>query len=385
MSLQAAINPLWLVHKSVYSPEAFVAERKDVLRKVWLFVAHESEFPEAGSFVAREIAGDPVLISRGADGRIRAFYNTCRHRGAIVASQEQGTARAFLCPYHNWSYNLDGSLRALPGAEAYEVIGFRKEDFGLAPVRLENFCGLLFVCLDPDAPSIEAFFGEELTGLMRRTLGAARYEVYRKDVFDVKANWKMLSENWRDGYHVPNVHPKLAKGMPPQRYKLTDNGHCIQYITYGRGFVADDVWEATQKHALPGLEPLTGFHFHLFPGLVIQPLNNQLQILSQRPVDARSTIWERRALGVVGDTPEVRETRVKCWTAWSSNQVAEDIVVLELQQRGIMSEGMPFSIMARGEEVTEGIRGDDNRMRQFWNRWRAMMGVARNEWRPHGT
>lgn len=375
------IDPLWTVHKSVYSADTYAAERQRLLRKVWLFVAHESEFPEAGSFISRDIAGDPVLLSKGADGTIRAFYNTCRHRGAIVAPEEQGTARAFLCRYHNWSYNLDGSLRALPGAEAYECIGFRKEDFGLAPVRLENFCGLIFVCLDNEAPSLQDFLGREVAGLMERTLGAAKYEVYRKDVFEVKANWKMLSENWRDGYHVPNVHPKLAKGMPPQRYKLSDNGHCIQYITYGRGFVSDEVWEASQKHTLPGLEPLTGFHFHLFPGLVVQPLNNQLQILSQRPLDAANTVWERRALGVVGDSTDAREARRTCWTAWSSNQVAEDIVVLELQQRGIMSEGMPISILARGEEVSEGIRGDDNRLRQFWASWRQHMGAERNAWR----
>lgn len=375
-----SIPPLWTVHKSVYSNEAFDEEIPRLLGKVWLFVAHESDFPEVGSFMAPTVAGDPILLSKAEDGVIRAFYNTCRHRGAIVASQDEGTARGFLCPYHNWSYKLDGSLRALPQPEAYECVGFRKEDFGLVPVRAENFCGLVFVCLDDDAPSLESFLGAELTGLMRRTVGAAKYEVYRKDVFDVKANWKMLSENWRDGYHVPNVHPQLAKGMPPQRYKLVDNGHCIQYITYGRGFVSDEVWSESQKCTLPGLEPLTGFHFHLFPGLVVQPLNNQLQILSQRAVDAANTVWERRALGVAGDSPEERETRKTCWTAWSSNQVAQDIVVLELQQRGIMSRGMPVSILARGEDASEGIRGDDNRLRQFWASWRQYMGASANSW-----
>src|SRR5687767_3435370 len=140
------INPLWTVHKSVYSEAAFAAENGRLLRKVWLFVGHESEFPEAGSFITRHVARDPILIARAEDGIIRGFYNTCRHRGAIVAAEDRGTAaRGFLCRYHNWAYALNGDLRALPGIEAYECIGFRKEDYGLAPVRLENFCGLLFV------------------------------------------------------------------------------------------------------------------------------------------------------------------------------------------------------------------------------------------------
>jgi phenylpropionate dioxygenase-like ring-hydroxylating dioxygenase large terminal subunit len=375
------IDPLWTVHKSVYSEAAFAAENKRLLRKAWLFVAHESDFPEVGSFMTRLIAQDPVLIARGEDGVIRAFYNTCRHRGAIVAPEDAGTARSFLCPYHNWSYKLNGELRALPGSEAYACIGFRKEDFGLAPVRLENFCGLIFVCLDNDAPSLKTFLGPELGALMERTIGAAKHEVYRKDVFPVKANWKLISENWRDGYHVANVHPRLSRGMAPGRkYVLVENGHCIQYIAYKSGYVSDEVWELAQTHTLPGLEPLTGFHFHLFPGLVVQPLNNQFQILSQHPVDAANSVWERRALGVVGDSPGVREARRKCWDAWSSNQVAQDIAVLELQQRGIMSEGMPVSILARGEEMSEGVHGDDNRLRQFWRSWREYMGASQNAW-----
>ncbi len=379
------LTPLWTVHKSVYTRTALEDENARLLRKVWNFVAHESEFQEAGSYLTRHVAGDPIVIAKAQDGGIRAFYNTCRHRGAVVAPDAQGKVHSFLCPYHNWSYTLKGELRALPQAEAYDCIGFDKKDFGLVRVRTQNLCGLIFVCLDDHAPGLEAFLGDEICTTLHATLGQAAYEVWRKDDFAVKANWKMIAENWRDGYHVPNVHPKLAKGSPPQRYKLTENGHCIQFIEYGRGFVSDAVWALTQQATLPGLKPLTGYHFHLFPGLVIQPLNNQLQILSQHPVDEASTVWERRALGVVGDSLETREIRQECWKAWSSNQVAEDVVVLELQQRGIMSNGMPVSILARGEEVSEGIRGDDNRLRQFWASWREHMGAPLNEWPPHAS
>jgi choline monooxygenase len=328
--------------------------------------------------MTRKVAGDPILIVKAEDGVIRSFYNTCRHRGTVVTTEDEGTTSVFICQYHLWSYSLKGDLRALPGIDAYKCIDFKKEDFGLVPVRTENMCGLIFVCLDNDAPSLETFLGQELTDLMRNTIGLVSYEVYRKDVYPVKVNWKLIAENWRDGYHVPNVHPKLAKGSPPQRYKLVDNGHCIQYMTYVQGYASDEIWELSHKHTLPGLEPLKGYHFHLFPGLVIQPLNNQFQILSQHPVDAENSVWERRAFGVVGDPAEVREVRQKCWQVWSSNQVAEDIAVLEQQQKGIMCEGMPISILGRGEEVTEGIQGDDNRLRQFWGSWRGYMGTHEN-------
>jgi phenylpropionate dioxygenase-like ring-hydroxylating dioxygenase large terminal subunit len=376
--LPQKLNPLWTVHKSVYSDATFKEENAKLLRKVWVFVAHESEFADAGSFMTRQIAGDPVLIVKAEDGVIRAFYNTCRHRGTILTTQQEGTTPVFTCQYHLWSFTLKGELCALPGIDAYDCIDFKKKDFGLVPVRTENMCGMIFVCLDDAAPGLEAFLGQELTDLIRNTIGLASYEVYRKDAFPVKANWKLIAENWRDGYHVPCVHPGVAKGSPPQRYKLVDNGHCIQDKLYSKGFATDEVWALSHKHTLPGLELLKGYHFHLFPGLVIQPLNNQFQILSQHPVDAENSVWERRALGIVGDSAEVREVRQKCWQAWSSNQVAEDVAVLELQQKGIMCEGMPVSILARGEEATQGIRGDDNRLRQFWKSWRTYMGTDEN-------
>jgi phenylpropionate dioxygenase-like ring-hydroxylating dioxygenase large terminal subunit len=378
MLTKTKLNPLWTVHKSAYSAATYREEKKKLLRKTWIFVAHESEFAQTGSFITRRIAGDPILIVKAEDGVIRSFYNTCRHRGSVVATKDEGVAKIFSCPYHNWSFTLKGELYGLPGADAYDAIQFRKEDFPLVAVRTENMCGLIFVCLDDSVPDLKSFLGQELTSLMQNTLGLASYEVYRKEAFPVKANWKLIAENWRDGYHVPCVHPRLAKGSPPQPYKLVDNGHCIQYMSYGPGFVSDEVWELSQKHTLPGLEPLKGFHFHLFPGLVIQPLNNQLQILSMHPIDAENSVWERRALGLMGDSEEKRDVRQKCWEAWSSRQVAEDIVALEFQQKGIMCDGMPISILGRGEEVTEGIRGDDNRLRQFWASWRKSMGTQDN-------
>jgi len=148
------IDPLRTVHNSVYTARAFELERERIFRNIWNFVCHESELPAPGHFLTTEVAGDPLILARGLSGALGGYHNVCRHRGCQVVDAPSGVAGRFQCPYHHWTYSLDGALVAVPGEAAYEGTGFAREQFGLLPVRVEAVYGLVFACLDPGAPSL---------------------------------------------------------------------------------------------------------------------------------------------------------------------------------------------------------------------------------------
>ncbi len=129
------------------SPVAYELELDALLLKSWIYAAHVSELSEPGAFRTLEIGEDSIIVARGDDGVLRAFSNSCRHRGARVCGEESGVARRFVCPYHGWTYGSDGSLRG--AREMADEAGFDGDTLGLRPLRLVEFEGLVFVNADP--------------------------------------------------------------------------------------------------------------------------------------------------------------------------------------------------------------------------------------------
>ena len=178
----------------------------------WIVVARAEEVPEAGSFVVREVLGESVVIVRGRDADLRAFYNVCRHRGTAIVEDECGTAVRFQCPYHAWIYDLDGRLVRAKHTE--DLDDFSPAAFGLAGIRLAEWGGFVFLSFAADTPPLATYmgdwpahhaaFGREFTRLRR----AARLE------YDVAANWKLIAENYSECYHCPGVHPILNHLTP---------------------------------------------------------------------------------------------------------------------------------------------------------------------------
>jgi Rieske 2Fe-2S family protein len=185
--------------------EVFALEAGALFGRMWLAVGREEDLPEKGSYLTQAIGGERILVLRGDDGVLRAFFNVCRHRGARLVEEPCGRLRGALsCPYHAWTYALDGRLVRAPRAEA----GFRTEDFSLAQARLETLGGFVFVNLDPDAPALPVALGD-LPDLSRYRLAGLRRA--RTIEYEVEANWKVVAENYSECYHCPLVHPQLNR------------------------------------------------------------------------------------------------------------------------------------------------------------------------------
>lgn len=186
------------------SSEFYDLEMQHLWRKVWLYAAHASELPEVGSYKLFTRLGFSIILSRGADGAIRAFHNSCRHRGSPLLTEGSGRAKRFICPYHAWGYSLEGKLTSVPQAQNF--CGLDRGERGLLPVRCETWRGLVFICLDDDAMPLLDYLGS-LPSQMEDRFPLEEMEVKRTATISIDCNWKAAYDNFVEIYHAKTVHP----------------------------------------------------------------------------------------------------------------------------------------------------------------------------------
>lgn len=192
-------------------PAVYDREMERLFRRNWQCIGREDEFASPGSFRTVEIAGSGVLVLRNPRGELKAFHNVCRHRGTRLVEAEVGTGlKRLLCPYHAWSYDLDG--RVLGAPHMGDAEGFDRTEFGLYPVTLRTWRGFVFVNLSPKPEPLEAALG----GLIERTAAYPLERLRRthRVTYEIAANWKLVVQNANECYHCPGVHPQLVKLTP---------------------------------------------------------------------------------------------------------------------------------------------------------------------------
>jgi choline monooxygenase len=194
---QAETMPAWC-----YTSEEFYRrEVERIFMKVWNFLGAADQLQKPGDYFTVDFAGVPIIVLRDRDGAPRAFANSCRHRGTALL-EGRGHCRLIVCPYHSWSYGLDGRLAAAP--EMQQTEDFDPAEYGLAPVRLETWGGFLFVTFDPAAPPLAAWLGdlpEQLAPWRLDGMACARRKEYL-----IACNWKLFVENAKESYHIATVH-----------------------------------------------------------------------------------------------------------------------------------------------------------------------------------
>jgi phenylpropionate dioxygenase-like ring-hydroxylating dioxygenase large terminal subunit len=196
------------------------AEREQVFGANWIAVGRTDQVSLEGQFFTVEIAGEPLVVVRGADGELRAFFNVCRHHAAAVANVPCGTVRHLRCPYHGWTYGLDGSLKGTP--EFAGVCNFDRAANGLVPVRVEAWEQFVFVTLDPGAAPLPIFLGDLPARVI--TLGLADLHFFARKTYSLACNWKVYVDNYLDGgYHVPHLHEGLSSVLDYKEYTIENS------------------------------------------------------------------------------------------------------------------------------------------------------------------
>jgi phenylpropionate dioxygenase-like ring-hydroxylating dioxygenase large terminal subunit len=205
-------------------PRFFELEQKHIWRKAWLLAAHIDELPDTGCFRLWENAGQPVVLVNAGDGKVNAFYNTCRHRGAPIVTEESGQRPRLVCKYHGWTYSHQGELLAIRDPEDFRDLDFSCRS--LISIRCERFGNLVFVNFDDNAPSLLDWLGPVADEWKEFQFDRCR--LAGKHIFDLNCNWKIAMEANTEVYHVRSIHPKtVAVSLDDRRNvnTLYRNGH----------------------------------------------------------------------------------------------------------------------------------------------------------------
>jgi phenylpropionate dioxygenase-like ring-hydroxylating dioxygenase large terminal subunit len=307
------------------SPERLKAEIETVLRCTPTPFCPSTALPEIGSYVAREAAGIPIVVVRGSDGKVRAFRNACRHRGMQVAAGT-GCARAFVCRYHGWTYNLEGKLRHIPHEEGFP--GFDKEAHPMVPVTAVERLGLVFVTQDEPTPGDDSLDGlDKLIGPDQRLFAANERD------FDV--NWKIFLESFIEGYHIKSTHPESFLPYGFDNLNVIDIFGRHSRVTYPFQRIKKLAKVPAQERRVEGL--LT-YVYHLFPNVLVTVLSRHTNVVILEPLAIDRTRQITYTLtNDGGDDPAALAEAKRDAEFVGTTGAAEDRAVVQAIQRGLGS------------------------------------------------
>jgi phenylpropionate dioxygenase-like ring-hydroxylating dioxygenase large terminal subunit len=252
-----------------HDPAIWQLEQERLFGQLWVCVGRADALPAAGHYRTARVGEESMLLVRGDDGALRAFLNVCRHRGAQLCPSDRGQARTLQCRYHAWTYGLDGRLLRAPGLQ--DAPDFDRAAFGLVPVAIETWEGLVWASLAEDPPPLADYVGAQLTDRLGDAERLSAYRigtlrVARTIAYDVQANWKVIVENFMECYHCAPMHPELVRRLPAFRSGATQE--------YGLGTALADDAEALTVSGRAPAPPFPGLaagHERHYFGMVVRP------------------------------------------------------------------------------------------------------------------
>jgi choline monooxygenase len=303
-------------------PEMPKIEHQVIFSTAWQLAGHVSEIPNAGDSFCRHIAGNPVIVFRDDNLNIRTFFNVCKHRGGPIAVKK-GTKSVLQCQYHGWTYLMDGSLRGVPQWDRVDL--FDKKDFGLTPVHSHIWQGLIFVNVSEEPGPFE----DVIRGITNRISPVTldNYHFYTKVSYQIECNWKVYVDNYLEGYHIPIVHPELAKLLDYRNYVTeTQTYYSLQYSPF----------IDSGKENLYLAEDGEAFYYFIYPNFMLNILPGRLQTNVVIPVDHNNCIVEFYYYYENPSDPGVKKL-ISDDMAYSETIQQEDIEICEAVQRGLHS------------------------------------------------
>jgi len=317
----------WTLPAQVYvDPIILSAEKEKIFFRTWQVVGHSSQVAGPGDYFTTDLMGEPLLLVRGNDSKLRGFYNVCRHRAGPPA-EGCGSRKLFRCGYHGWTYGLDGTL--LSATEIEGIEGFRPEDFALAPVRTEEWFNLVFVNLDADARPLQESLGE----LPRQAekFPFAEMKLFERRTYEMKCNWKTYVDNYLEGYHLPSVHPGLNRELDYNAYVVEPYQNHVRQFSPIRGAQAGDV--ATRRYQ-ETREDLTTDYFWIFPNWMLNCYPDNVSLNIVIPLEPERSVaifeWYLPEKDHVGPA-------AKAAVEFSDQIQSEDVGICETVQKNLRS------------------------------------------------
>lgn len=335
-------------------PEVHRLELERVFERAWVCVGLAADATAPGSVLVRSLGRRSILVTVDEDGTRHGHLNTCRHRGTELADADCTVRGTIRCPYHRWGYGLDGTLRSTPRFDQATKTSIDIGQLGLVPVRVAAAVGLLFATLDPAAPPIETWLGD----LRRRLAGYGLDTWTPADTMEleIEANWKLISENFQEYYHLPWVHPDLATvSRVDDHYRYQGPGmYCGQTTTP----VSDgdgSTWLSLPPE--PSLDPsdaVSGRHIAIFPNVILSILPNHAFVMRLEPLGPGRTRETCTWLlpGPLGHDADRRAGFGAIRQFWLDVN-GEDIDIVERSQRGLATatgSAPPGPLVPRFEE-----------------------------------
>ena len=309
-----------------YLDERFAAlERDRVFANNWIAVGRADQVAQPGQFFTVDIAGEPLVIVRGADNPLRAFFNVCRHHAAAVITDPCGTAQHLRCPYHGWTYGLDGALKGAP--EFAGVCNFDRAQNGLVPARVAVWEQFVFVTLSDQAPSLEAFLGDLPARIA--PLRLAHLHFFARKTYTLACNWKVYIDNYLDGgYHVPHLHKGLNSVLDYKEYTIENSAH---YSLQSSPMVASD--EHADVSATRAGD--RAWYYWLYPNFMINIYHGVMDTNLVLPLTPdRCLVQFDFYFADVSDSARAHNTES---VSVSDRIQDEDVAICESVQRGLAS------------------------------------------------
>ncbi len=402
---------IFRVHRSsMTSMDLFRRERELIFEKCWIYVGHESEVENLGDYRRRTLAGRPLFLARGEDGKVRVFLNSCPHRGALVCRRAAGNASILRCFYHGWSFNTKGDLIAVPGDDAYGP-GFDRGELGLKePARVDSYRGFYFVSFNPLAEDLVTYLAgareyldlvvDQAENGMRVVSGSNRYTI--------KANWKLLVENSLDSYHLLTTHRTYVDyitglgtddsgatmaARPPGLARALGNGHCVgeniarngRPIAHWHPLFGEETREPIERARARLVEKFgeerarrmadTSRNLLVYPNLLILDFVaitiRYIEPLTPGAMDV--TTWHLVPREESGALLAARLDSYLTFFGPGGFATPDDVEALESCQEGFRASGNEWSDLSRGMFNPAPGTSDELQMRGFWRQWHANM------------
>ena len=309
------------------APEFLPLEKERVFARTWQAVGRLDEVTRPGDFFTCAVLDEPLVVTRGVDGALRAFYNVCRHRAGNVAAGK-GNRKSLQCRYHGWTYALDGRLMTTPEFDG--VADFDKSCYGLQAVRVDTWGPFVFVNLSPDGPDLPTVLGPILQEVAGLPLAAMR-PVERRD-YVISCNWKVYIDNYLEGYHLPIAHPGLYRELDYERYRVETHRYHSRQLAPLRP-VAGSGAGRRYAEVRPDDEVL---YYWIYPNFMVNiyPDNMSSNLILPLGHDKTLTIFEWFFHDAGGGAAW---EGVQQAVAFSDEIQQEDIVICEAVQRGLAS------------------------------------------------